>query len=107
MQGRQFFDPCAETVISLESFVPKDHFLRKIDRELDLSFVRELTAPCYADGLGRPSIDPEVFFRMHNWWLIFTASIRNGAFVKTSIATWRTAGSAACRQTMTCRIIHR
>ena len=31
---------------------------------LDLSFIRELTAPCYADGLGRPSIDPEVYFRM-------------------------------------------
>ena len=29
-----------------------------------LSFVRELTAACYADGLGRPSIDPEVYFRM-------------------------------------------
>jgi hypothetical protein len=51
-------------VISLESFVPKDHFLRQVDRALDLSFVRELTAPCYADRLGRPSIDPEVYFRM-------------------------------------------
>jgi transposase len=64
MQGKHSFDPRAETVISLESFVPKDHFLRRVDRELDLSFVRELTAPCYADRLGRPSIDPEVYFRM-------------------------------------------
>ena len=64
MQGKHSFDPRAETVISLESFVPKDHFLRKVDRVLDLSFVRELTAPCYADHLGRPSIDPEVYFRM-------------------------------------------
>jgi transposase len=64
MQGKHSFDPRAETVISLESFVPTDHFLRKVDRVLDLSFVRELTAPCYADHLGRPSIDPEVYFRM-------------------------------------------
>jgi transposase len=48
----------------LESFVAEDHFLRQIDRVLDLSFVRELTAACYADGKGRPSIDPEIFFRM-------------------------------------------
>ncbi len=64
MQGTHSFDPKAETVISLDSFVPKDHFLRKVDRALDLSFVRELTSPCYADQLGRPSIDPEVYFRM-------------------------------------------
>lgn len=42
----------------------EDHLLRKIDRVLDLSFVRDLTASCYVSGLGRPSIDPEVFFRM-------------------------------------------
>ncbi len=64
MQGSHSFDPKAKTEISLDSFVPKDHFLRKVDRALDLSFVPELTAPCYADGLGRPSIDPEVYFRM-------------------------------------------
>ena len=60
MQGTHSFDPCAKTEISLESAVPKDHLLRKVDRVLDLSFIRELTAVCYADGLGRPSIDPEV-----------------------------------------------
>ncbi len=64
MQGRHSFDPHAKMEIALESFVPKDHFLRKVERSLDLSFIRELTAPCYADGLGRPSIDPEVYFRM-------------------------------------------
>ena len=64
MQGLYSFDPLAETVICLESFVPKEHFLRKVDRVLDLTFVRELTAPCYAEGLGRPSIDPEIYFRM-------------------------------------------
>ena len=64
MQGMHVFNPQARTVIDLESFVAKDHLLRKVDRVLDLSFVRDLTASCYASGLGRPSIDPEVFFRM-------------------------------------------
>ena len=64
MQGVHVFDPHAETVIILESFVEDDHILRKIDGLLDMAFIRELTAACYADGLGRPSIDPEVFFRM-------------------------------------------
>ena len=64
MQGVHAFDPKAKTSIDLESFVAEDHFLRRIDRVLDLSFIRELTAACYADGQGRPSIDPEVFFRM-------------------------------------------
>jgi transposase len=64
MQGKQFFDSREKVEIDLESFVPQDHPLRRVNRVLDLSFLRELTTHCYADGLGRPSIDPEVFFRM-------------------------------------------
>src|ERR1700704_3685437 len=64
MQGVHAFDPKAKVSMDLESFVAEDHFLRRIDRVLDLSFIRELTAACYADGKGRPSIDPEVYFRM-------------------------------------------
>jgi len=50
-------------LISLESVVPPGHFYRHLHRALDLSFVRDLVADCYASG-GRPSIDPEVFFRL-------------------------------------------
>jgi transposase len=64
MQGAHFFERHAKTVIDLESFVEQDHLLRKIDRVLDTAFVRDSTAACYADGLGRPSVDPEVYFRM-------------------------------------------
>jgi transposase len=64
MQGVHAFDPRVKTTIDLESFVAEDHFLRRIDGVLDLSFIRELTAARYADGQGRPSIDPEVYFRM-------------------------------------------
>src|SRR5579863_4438309 len=56
MQGVHAFDPKVTVSIDLESFVAADHFLRRVDRVLDLSFVRELTAPRYAVDLGRPSI---------------------------------------------------
>ena len=48
MQGVHAFEPKAKSSIDLDSFVAEDHFLRRIDRVLDLSFVRELTAPRYA-----------------------------------------------------------
>src|SRR5438045_3199851 len=51
--------------ISLEALVPKDNFYRRLDAMLDLSFVRELVAERYASSsLGRPSVDPVVFFRL-------------------------------------------
>jgi hypothetical protein len=47
----------------LEALVPPDHFYRHLDRTLDLSFVRDLVQDTYAP-LGRPSIDPIVFFKI-------------------------------------------
>jgi len=51
-------------LISLEAYVPKDHFYRRLEHTLDLAFVRDLAADCYARS-GRPSIDPVVFFKLH------------------------------------------
>jgi hypothetical protein len=42
--------------------VPADHFYRQLDRILDRTFVRELVGATYAE-MGRPSIDPVVFFK--------------------------------------------
>jgi transposase len=50
-------------VVSLEQLVPAEHFYRHLERELDLSFVREWVKECYAPN-GRPSIDPVVFFKL-------------------------------------------
>src|SRR6476659_3679464 len=61
-------------LIAIESAVPKDHFYRHLHRVLDLSFVRDLVADRYAAG-GRPSIDPEVFFRLQ--MLMFFSGIRS------------------------------
>jgi transposase len=49
--------------ISLENLVPEEHFYRRLQARLDLSFVRELVVPLYANG-GRPSVDPVVFFKL-------------------------------------------
>ena len=49
--------------LSLEDLVPEDNFYRRLQRTVDLSFVRELVGPCYA-SCGRPSIDPVVFFKL-------------------------------------------
>lgn len=45
-------------MITLEDLVPKDHFLRKLDATLDLSFIYEETANLYNRKHGRPPIDP-------------------------------------------------
>ena len=49
--------------LSLEDLVPDDHFYRRLEAQLDLSFVRDLVGPLYANG-GRPSVDPVVFFKL-------------------------------------------
>ena len=49
--------------VSLEELVCEDHFYRRLEAALDLSFVRELVGPLYANG-GRPSVDPVVFFKL-------------------------------------------
>lgn len=49
--------------LSLEELVPKDNFYRRLEEELDLSFVRDLVRDFYAAS-GRPSVDPQVFFKL-------------------------------------------
>lgn len=49
---------------SLEVFIPEDHYLRKINKVLDLSFVHDAVADKYCQNNGRPSIDPEVVVRL-------------------------------------------
>lgn len=60
--------------ISLEDLVAEDNFHRP-EEKLDLSFVRELVEDLYAHS-GRPSVDPEVFFRLR--LVMFHEGIRSG-----------------------------
>ena len=53
------FVPAAE----LYAHIPKKHFYEQLDEVLDLSFVYDLTRPLYAERMGRPSLDPVIFFK--------------------------------------------
>src|SRR5215207_7647341 len=63
MMGKKIRNFAPLPNLSLEELVPKDNFYRRLDRKLDLSFVRDLVEDCYASS-GRPSVDPVVFFRL-------------------------------------------
>ena len=62
MQGKQTLCESLFTYnLRIDSFVPETHILRKINKIVDLSFIRELTKNKYCSDNGRPSIDPELF----------------------------------------------
>ena len=44
---------------SLRDLVPEDHILRRVDKVMDLSWLRGEVEDCYCDHNGRPGIDPE------------------------------------------------
>ncbi len=49
---------------ALESLIPEDHPLRRLNAVLDLSFVHDAVRQRYCQDNGRPSIDPEVIIRL-------------------------------------------
>lgn len=50
--------------VCIEDLVPQNHLLRRIDKHIDFSFIREKVRPYYCSDNGRPSIDPVVLFKM-------------------------------------------
>src|SRR5690242_12336441 len=55
----------ADIAGSLREFVPDEHVLARVDRVMDLSWLRSEVSECYAsDGIGRPGIDPESAVRL-------------------------------------------
>jgi hypothetical protein len=44
---------------SLRDLIPDEHVLARVDRVLDLSWLRDEVAGLYSAETGRPSIDPE------------------------------------------------
>jgi transposase len=52
-------------MVCLDELVPEDDRYRRIDALVgDWGFVREGARPYYADGMGRPSIDPTVLLKL-------------------------------------------
>ena len=50
-------------IVTLEGLVPRDHLLRKIERVVDFSFIRERVAGLYCPDNGRPALDPVMMFK--------------------------------------------
>jgi hypothetical protein len=112
MLGHKARDFKPLTAVSLDDLVPGDNFYRKVDRCLDLGFIRDLVCKLYS-VMGRPSIDPIVFFKLqliaffegirserqlmetvnvnlaHRWFIFFPALRRGGDifFAQPRIAT--------------------
>jgi transposase len=51
-------------LVTIESLVPADHLLRKIDAAIDLEFIRERVRHLYCENNGRPALDPVVLFKL-------------------------------------------
>ena len=76
MLGRNPSEPTLFQMVDMEGLIPADHKLRKIDSVLDLSFVAEVVSECYAEGRGRPSVDPELAVRMMLLGVLYDLSDR-------------------------------
>jgi transposase len=63
MMGQQARTESLFYYLRMEDQVPKNHLLRVIDDQIDLSFVRESVKGLYS-ATGRPSIDPEMLLRL-------------------------------------------
>ena len=64
MQGRHVSSRMRIVNVDLDSLIPKTHRLRKMNKVLNLAFVYDLTKKYYVENVGRPSIDPVLYFKM-------------------------------------------
>lgn len=64
MLRKQGGRPTELEFVSIDELVPGDHLLRKIERAVDFSFIRERVESLYCADNGRPAIDPVVLFKM-------------------------------------------
>jgi transposase len=64
MQGQQDSQRGLFDTIDLDSLIPEDHLLRRIDASIDFDFIYAVTKDLYCADNGHNSIDPVLFFRM-------------------------------------------
>jgi hypothetical protein len=71
---------------SLRELIAKDRALRRVDRVLDLSWLRADIAECRCEEIGRPTIDPQAMLRDLNSHL----ACRRHAMAKVGVCcSWR------------------
>jgi len=63
VQGKKEFNQRIYYNINLDSLVPEDHFLKRLDGLVSFDFVRDITKDYYSHT-GKPSIDPVVLVKM-------------------------------------------
>ncbi len=63
MQGKKEFNKRIYYNMDLDSLVPSDHFLKRLESLISFDFVREITKEYYSHT-GKPSIDPVVLVKM-------------------------------------------
>ena len=51
-------------IVSIDTLVPSDHLLRKIDEAIDFEHIYDIVKDLYCEDNGRPSIDPVVLFKI-------------------------------------------
>jgi len=51
-------------MIDIESMVPENHLVRKVEKVIDFEFIRELVKDLYSEEKGRPSVDPVVLIKI-------------------------------------------
>ena len=81
-------------MVTIEDLVPQEHFLRKLEAALDLSFVEEETAYLYSRRYGKPPIDPVVLVK---YLLVGCMVFRPNLSTMTSVMMRKT----------TCMFVHR
>ena len=62
--ARGKMDRDAIEIVGIDSLVPQEHLLRKVNEAVDFNRLYEMVEPLYSEENGRPSIDPVVLFKM-------------------------------------------
>ncbi len=75
MLGRKVKSFKEHIALSLDQLIPQNSFYRQLEANLDLSFVYDLVRDAYDHSMGRPSIDPIVFFKLQ--LIMFFEGIRS------------------------------
>jgi len=59
-----------------DRIIPKDHFLKLLDKAVDFSFVNELCRDAYTPDFGRPAYGPEMMFKIIFLQFLYNVSDR-------------------------------
>ncbi|HKK20125.1 MAG TPA: IS1182 family transposase, partial [candidate division Zixibacteria bacterium] len=61
---RDLPQPALRLMPPIETMIPQEYYLRRLNKVIDLNFVHEAVRDKYCQDNGRPSIDPEVVIRL-------------------------------------------